>query len=90
MAIRKSMAKNTDTINYKVLENCGVVAPRKGGYTLELRYISWNDRGPVYDLRPWKVNDEGEEICGKGITLSGEELESLGNLIATLAKGGNE
>ena len=89
MAIRKTTTAK-DAINYKVIENCGVVAPRKGGYTLELRYISWNDRDPVYDLRPWKVNDEGEEICGKGITLSGEELESLGNLIATLAEGGDK
>lgn len=89
MAIRKTTTAK-DTINYKVIENCGVVAPRKGGYTLELRYISWNDRDPVYDLRPWKVTDEGDEVCGKGITLSGEELESLGKLIATLSEGGEE
>ena len=89
MAIRKTTAK-TDSINYNVLEECGVIATRKGGYELKLRYMSWNDREPVYDLRPWKINDEGEEICGKGLTLSGEELESLGNLIASMMEGGEE
>lgn len=83
MAIKKSAA-TTKEINYKVIEECGTVATRKGGYELKLRYMSWNGRGPVYDLRPWKIDDAGEEICGKGITVSGEELESLGNLIAQM------
>ena len=90
MAIRKNNAVKKDDINYEVIENCGVVANRKGGYALELRYMSWNGRDPVYDLRPWKVDDTGNEICGKGITLSGEELESLGNLIASMMEGGEE
>ena len=81
MAIKKTTTK-TNEINYKVLEECGTVAERKGGYELKLRFMQWNDRDPVYDLRPWKVNDQGEETCGKGITMSGEELEALGNIIA--------
>lgn len=85
MAINKAKAK-TDSINYTVLEECGTVMERKGGYELKLRYMQWNDRDPVYDLRPWKTNDAGEEICGKGITLSGDELEALGNIIEKLKK----
>ncbi len=80
MAIRKTAKKETE-INYEVVENCGTIAERKGGYALELRYISWNGSDPKYDIRPWKTTDQGEEICGKGITLSGEELESLGGII---------
>lgn len=83
MTINKNgNSKAKSDINYKVLEECGTVAERKGGYSLKLRYMQWNDRDPVYDLRPWKVNDEGEEICGKGITLTGEELEALVNLVS--------
>ena len=85
MAINKTTKAKANEITYKVLEECGTVATRKGGYELKLRFMSWNDKDPVYDFRPWKVNDTGEEICGKGITLSGEELESLGNLIAKMA-----
>ena len=81
MQIKKSAAKANAEINYKVIEECGTVAERKGGYELKLRYLSWNGRDPVYDLRPWKVTDTGEEVCGKGITLSGEELEALVNLV---------
>lgn len=83
MAIKKSVT-NKSEINYQVLEDCGTVMERKGGYALKLRYMSWNGRDPVYDLRPWKESDTGEEICGKGITLSGEELEALGQVISAL------
>ena len=81
MAIKKSSAK--DEIRYEVKEKY-VIAERNGGYTLELRYISWNGAEPKYDLRTWKIKDDGTEICGKGITLSGEELEELGKQISKL------
>lgn len=80
MAIKKSGSKSNE-INYEVIEECGTVAERSGGYELKLRYISWNGKDPRYDLRPWKVDDEGKETCSKGITLTGEELEALGELI---------
>ena len=84
MAIRKTTSTES-SIKMEILEKCGVIMERSGGYSLELRYISWNGKDPRYDIRPWKVNDEGEEVCGKGITLSGEELEKLGGMIAALA-----
>lgn len=79
MTINK--ATTNKSINYTVLEECGDVSERRGGYTLKLRYMQWNDRDPVYDLRPWKINDQGEEVCGKGITMTGEELEDLLQLL---------
>lgn len=81
MKINKGNSKKESEIKYNVIEECGTVAARKGGYSLKLRYISWNDRDPVYDLRPWKIDENGNEICGKGITLSGEELEALMKII---------
>lgn len=83
MAIKKNATSKSE-INYQVLEECGTVQERKGDYALKLRYMQWNGRDPVYDLRPWKETDTGEEICGKGITLSGEELEALGQMISEL------
>ena len=79
MAIKKNNVK--EEIKYEVIEKCGVISERNGGYTLELRYVSWNNKPPKYEIRPWKVNDEGKEVCTKGITLTGEELEALGELI---------
>jgi len=83
MAIKKSNQKSQE-IRMEIIEKCGVIAERKGGYALELRYISWNDGEAKYDIRPWKTTDEGTEVCGKGITMSGEELESLGTIIAAM------
>lgn len=85
MAIKKSSKAKDEGIKCEVLEKCGVVSERSGGYALELRYVKWNDSEPRYDLRTWKTKDDGMEVCGKGITLDGDELESLGELIMKLA-----
>lgn len=79
MAIKKSGKANNNGINYEVLEKCGVISENKG-YTTELRYISWNGNEGRYDLRTWHIKD-GIEQCGKGITLTGEQLEKLGEII---------
>lgn len=94
MAIRTSEKKATATkandITYEVIEECGVIDTKsytKKGEdvteTLRLRYLSWNNGEPRYDLRWWITSSEGEK-CGKGVGLSGEALISLGNLIAEL------
>lgn len=87
MAIRKSGKKTEkkDDFKYNVLEKCGVIAERNNGYTLELRFVEWNDNPGKYDLRAWKQKDDGSETYTKGITLTGEELESLGELIVKMA-----
>ena len=85
MAIKKSNAKAKDEgIKYEVIEKCGVISEGKNGWTTELRYIAWNDGEPKYDIRSWVTNEDGTEKCGKGITLTGEQLESLGNIIAEM------
>lgn len=92
MAIHKTTAKaNDDAIKMEVIEKCGVLGKR-GKSTLELRYVAWNGREAKYDIRPWGTDEEGNETCFKGITLSGEELEALGEVLdkmrgKTTAKG---
>lgn len=81
MAIRKSSKANNNEIRYEVIEKCGVIEEKNGGYSLELRYVAWNGGDPKYDIRTWKAKDDGTEIVGKGITLTGEELEKLGEII---------
>lgn len=84
MAIKKN--GKTNEISYEVLEKCGVISEGNGGYNMELRYISWNGKEPKYDIRTWRTKDDGTEIMGKGITLTGEQLEKLGEIINDLAK----
>ena len=82
--IHKTTAKvNEKEFKFEVIEKCGIFGSR-GKATLELRYVSWNGAEPKYDIRPWYTDDEGNEACYKGYTLSGEELETLGNLLAEM------
>lgn len=86
MAIRKSGSKgNSKDFTYEVLEDYGVVGKRSGDWELRLRYVAFNGNEPKYDLRPWKDTEDGERM-GKGIQISGEELESLLKVIIELAK----
>ena len=80
MAIKKSGKAKDEGIKYEVLEKCGVISTGSNGWQTELRYIAWNGNDPKYDIRSWKETEDGEK-CGKGITLTGEELEALGNII---------
>ena len=79
--IKKSNTKpKTNEPTYEVLEECGTLSSNARGWELKLRYISWNGNEPKYDLRSWKEDENGEK-CSKGITLTGEELEALLNIL---------
>ena len=86
MAFKKSNGNaKANEPTYEVLEKHGVVGKRNGEWQIELRLISWNGNEPKYDLRPWKDTEEGEK-CGKGITLSGEEMENLLDILTKMAE----
>ena len=78
--IIKKTAKKADEINYEVIDDYGSIGKR-GNYDLRLRLVAWNGNEAKYDIRPWKDDPDRGEICGKGITLSGEELEALQNIL---------
>ena len=85
MAFKKTVTnKSTQEPTYKVLEECGTISTNARGWSMKLRYISWNGKDPKYDLRSWK-NDESGEKCGKGITLTGEEMEALLAIMQAMA-----
>lgn len=79
----KAKAK-TDDFKYEVIEECGSLPARPNGDVVKIRYISWNGREPKYDIRVWSTDDDGNERCGKGVGLSGEELEGIYELIGKL------
>lgn len=97
MAIYKTGVKveKKDEFKYNVIEECGTISKRtyatKNGEVteeLKLRLISWNDKEPKYDIRPWEVTATGEK-CLKMRGLTGEELEVLGDLINALKEEPN-
>lgn len=65
-------------VKFEIKEHLGVIAENSSGWKKELNLVSWNGNEPKYDIRDW--NPEHEK-CGKGITLTEEELTALGDLI---------
>lgn len=65
---------------YEIKEHVGVVAEERGYRTLELNLVSFNDAEPKFDLRRW-VNKDGERTLGKGITMTGEQIQALRDLL---------
>ena len=78
-----------DGLNYKVIKKFGLLDSDSKMHK-ELRLISWNGKDPKYDLRPWGVNEDGTEKCGKGITLDGEELQSLFEILKEMDEAEEE
>ena len=68
---------------YEIKEHVGVVAEERGYRTLELNLESFNDAEPKYDLRRW-VNKDGEKTMGKGVTMTGEQIRALRDLLNSL------
>jgi len=65
-------------ISYKIIKKLGILSESKNGWKKELNLISWNDRGPKYDIREWSPNSDK---MGKGVTLSEEEMTILKEII---------
>lgn len=66
--------------SYEIIEDCGVIGT-KGKNTIHLRYMSVNGNAPKYYLYEWYEKD-GEEHMGKGISLTGEQLQALVDLVS--------
>ena len=75
------MAQNTE-IKMDIIEDYGVIS-EKNGYELRLRKISWSESDAKFDISPRK-----DDKCGKGITLTDEELKGLLDKLKELDKKG--
>ena len=76
----KSTVTKKDAPKYVVEQDFGVLARRESNgitYEKRLRLVNWNDRGAKYDIREWWNDEDGNECCGKGITLTSDEMCAL-------------
>lgn len=69
------------SIKYEIKDSLGVLSESSRGWAKELNLVSWNDRAPKYDLRDW---NETHEKMGKGITLTGDELIRLKDILNSM------
>ena len=65
-------------IKCTTIEKIGIIRQSTNGWNKELRWVSWNDADPKYDIRDWSPDDEK---MGKGITLTEEEARNLLGLL---------
>lgn len=65
---------------YEIVKHFGNLSD-KNGYTKEFNLVSYNDREPVYDIRTWHTDEDGNKKMTKGITLTKDELKLLNELI---------
>ena len=66
-------------LKYEITKNIGVLSESPSGWKKELNMVSWNDREPKYDLREWSPD---HSKMGKGVTLSGDEIILLRDLLS--------
>ena len=65
-------------IKYEITESLGTLSENAKGWKKELNLISWNEREPKYDIRDWS---EDHSKMGKGVTLTGEEIKKLRDVL---------
>ena len=60
--------------NYEIIEHIAVLSENASGWKKELTLTKWFDNEPKYDIRDLSSDDSK---CGKGITLSNEDMNVL-------------
>lgn len=68
----------TKEFTYEIVRTVGILSTNKSGWNRELNVISWNGGKPKWDLRDWAPE---HAKMSKGISLSGEELAVLRELM---------
>jgi len=68
-------------ITWDVKKTLGTIGEGNGGWKKEVNIVSWNERAPKIDIRPW---DGEHKKMGKGITLSKDEVLKLKEILNSL------
>lgn len=68
-------------IKFEIKETVGIIAQSAKGWKKELNLISWNGKEAKYDLREWAPE---HEKMGNGVTLSGDEVKALKELLNSI------
>ena len=70
-----------EDFSFSIEKHIGVISQGKGGWQVELNLVSWSGREAKYDIRSWSPD---HQKMGKGITMTQEELNTLGKIISTM------
>jgi hypothetical protein len=64
-------------ISFEIVEGYDRIIEEKGNTCLALKKIAWNGAQPRLDLRKWFIDSEGNDVMGKGVSLSDEAANTL-------------
>jgi len=68
-----------EEIKFEVKKEIGILSTNRSGWNKEVNIVSWNDGTPKLEIRDW--SPEREKV-GKGVSLTGEEVAILKELLA--------
>lgn len=77
----KMTGKTKTGADYEIVEQVGVLNESKNGISLELNRISYNGKAPVWDIRRWGYDAEGNRVMRAGISLYDSEVEALKKIL---------
>lgn len=66
-------------IGFKIVDHIGVI--RGGDYPIEANMVEWEGRKSAFDLRRWKIGNDGARVPLKGLTLTEGELRVLRDIL---------
>lgn len=68
-------------IKFEIIDTLGIISENENNFKKKLTLISWNDREPKYDIRPWNADYSKMK---KGLTFSLSELQKLKEILNDL------
>lgn len=68
------MKKTDEKVTHEIVQHMETLSESPNGWTKEVNLVSWNGGEAKYDIRSWAP---GHEKCGKGLTLTGDEMQML-------------
>ena len=71
------------TFTYTIEKQFGTVS-NAGSLPVELNMVSYNGAPAKYDLRKWRIKEDGERTMQKGICLSEQELRDLRDFLNSM------
>lgn len=76
---RNYQNQNNEKIEFKLVEQLGVLETHKSGWAREVNIVAWNGNQPKFDIRDW---DPEHQRMSRGITLYENEAIRLTKILA--------
>lgn len=77
-----NMMNEEKNFEFSIVENIGTLTPgATRSFKKDLNLVSWRGKPATYDLRTWKIAEDGAVIPWKGLTLTFDEMRELSAIL---------